>query len=351
MIKFIPDYQNIVDAARNKTPKRYPLYEHLVSFNHMEKILDVKFAELFFSKNLHDLRSFHCHHSNFYKTLGYDTVTWELCITPILPDAGALGSHRPGIIKNRKTFDEYPWDTLEQRYFEMWQPHFEALRAEMPEGMKALGGVGNGVFECVQDVVGYEHLCLLIADDPKLYAELFEKMGETIHRIWKRFLAEFQDIFCVLRFGDDLGYKAGTMLPPDHIRKYIIPQYKKIVELVHSYNKPFLLHSCGCIFDVMDDIINIVKIDAKHSNEDVIAPFEVWMEKYGNRIGNFGGIDMDELCQKTPEEIKKYTLNVCESIRSYGGVALGSGNSIPDYVPLQGYMAMVNAARQWRGDF
>lgn len=351
MKKFTPDYQNIVDAARNKTPKRYPLYEHGISFYHMEKVLDVKFVDLFWSKDPQELRTFHRHNANFYKTMGYDTVTWELGITSILPGNGALGAHQPGIIKARKNFDEYPWDTLEQRYFDLWTPNYEALRAEMPEGMKAIGGVGNGVFECVQDIVGYEHLCLLIIDDPQLYAELFEKMGETAVRIWKRFMAEFGDIFCVLRFGDDLGYKAGTMLSPDHIRKYIIPQYKKVVDVVHSYNKPFLLHSCGCIFDVMDDMINIVKIDAKHSNEDVIAPFKVWMEKYGDRIGNFGGIDMDELCQRTPEEIKKYTLNVCESARPHGGIAFGSGNSIPDYVPLEGYTAMVNAVRQWRGDF
>ncbi|MDR1030283.1 MAG: hypothetical protein LBL76_05370 [Treponema sp.] len=46
--------------------------------------------------------------------------------------------------------------------------------------------------------------------------------------------------------------------------------------------KPFLLHSCGCIFKVMDDLI-AARIDAKHSNEDAIAP-------YGRRIGNFGGL-------------------------------------------------------------
>jgi len=351
MKDFIPDYRNVVDAARNIKPSRFPLYEHGISFYHMENVIDQKFFDLFWSKDSTELKTFHRHHGSFYKKMGYDTVTWELGITSILPGNGALGAHQPGIIKARKDFDEYPWDTLEQRYFDLWSPHLEALRSQMPNGMKAIGGVGNGVFECVQDVVGYEHLCLLTIDDPQLYADLFEKMGEAAVRIWKRFMDEFGDIFCVLRFGDDLGYKSGTMLPPDHVKKYIVPQYKKVIEVVHSHNKPFLLHSCGCIFDVMDDIINVAKIDAKHSNEDVIAPFSVWLEKYGDKIGNFGGIDMNILCMKTPEEIKKYVLNVTEQASDCGGVAFGSGNSIPDYVPLEGYMAMVNTVRQWRGDF
>jgi uroporphyrinogen decarboxylase len=32
------------------------------------------------------------------------------------------------------------------------------------------------------------------------------------------------------------------------------------------------------------------------------------------------------------------------------GYALGSGNSIPDYVPVDGYLAMIEAARRVRKD-
>lgn len=351
MKEFVPDYRNIVDAAKNKTPKRYPLYEHGIHWKTMEKILGVEFADMFWAKDKKTLKQFMIYNNEFYKKMGYDTVTWELGICASFPGNGALGAHQPGAIHNRKDYDSYSWDGIADDYFARWGTYFETLRETMPEGMMAIGGVGNGVFEIVQDIVGYQNLCLISADDPELYQLLFQRVGDVWLTVWKRFIKEFGDIFCVLRFGDDLGYKSATMLPPDHVRKYIIPQYKRIVDVIHSYNKPFLLHSCGCIFDVMEDIINIVKIDAKHSNEDVIAPFKVWMEKYGSRIGNFGGIDMDELCQRTPEEIKKYTLNICESARPYGGIAFGSGNSIPDYVPLAGYKAMVDTVRQWRGDF
>lgn len=349
-MKFEPNYQNLVDAAYNHKPRRWPLYEHGISFNKMEEIMGLPFASLFESCISKDLKTFFRHHNQFYRQMGYDTVTWELGITSILPGGGALGAHQPGVIKNRKDYERYPWDKLEQLYFERWSNHYELLREEMPEGMKAVGGIGNGVFECVQDIVGYENLCLLVADDPILYAELFETMGKISFQIWKRFLDEYGDIFCVLRFGDDLGYKGSTLLPPSHIKEYIIPQYKKIVELVHSYQKPFLLHCCGCIFDVMDDLIEVVKIDSKHSNEDVIIPFNRWLKRYGSRIGLFGGIDMDILCQKNEDEIRHYTMNVLEYASDYLGVAFGSGNSIPDYVPTKGYLAMVNTIREFRGE-
>ena len=81
-------------------------------------------------------------------------------------------------------------------------------------------------------------------------------------------------------------YKSNTLLSADDIRRLIIPEYKKIISLVHSKGRPFLLHSCGCIFGVMDHLID-AGIDAKHSNEDEIAPFPVWVERYGDRIGNW----------------------------------------------------------------
>lgn len=77
--------------------------------------------------------------------------------------------------------------------------------------MKAIGGVGNGIFECVQDIVGFMQLCYLSVDDRQLYEDLFRRMYEVSRRIWERFLREFGDIYCVVRFGDDLGYKVNTL--------------------------------------------------------------------------------------------------------------------------------------------
>jgi uroporphyrinogen decarboxylase len=44
---------------------------------------------------------------------------------------------------------------------------------------------------------------------------------------------------------------------PDIIRQHIFPQYKRVIDLVHGSGKKFLLHSCGNIFPLMDDIINL----------------------------------------------------------------------------------------------
>ena len=348
MNRFVPNYNNLIKAAYNDKPDRIPLYDHNIDEPFVSKYLGKDLSPLLNSKNPADIREYFKQLCAFYKEMGYDTVSFEYCIGPVMPGSGSLGGHKPGEIQTRKDFDNYRWDKIENLYFEKAGIYFEILREELPEGMKVVGGVGNGVFECVQDIVGYESLCLISYDDPQLYKLLFETVGGISSGIWKRFLENFADIYAVCRFGDDLGYKSSTMLSADDIKKLIVPEYKKIIDIVHSYEKPFLFHSCGCIFDVMDDIIEVAGIDAKHSNEDVIAPFGVWAEKYGDRIGNFGGIDMDILCRKSEDEICKYTLDILEKTSNCGGVAYGSGNSIPYYVPVEGYLAMNKTIREFR---
>jgi uroporphyrinogen decarboxylase len=350
MENFLPNYQHLIDACNNIETARTPLYEHIIAPEVMEKILNREFAGLINGDDT-DKKEHFSHYCRFFYEMGYDTVSYECCIGPAMPGSGALGGHQPGVIKNRRDFESYPWEQIPGFFFEKYAKNFEIMGTCLPKGMKAVGGPGNGVFELVQDVVGYEQLCLISLDDPELYKDLFCTVGTMMRHIWTEFLRRFSDLYAVSRFGDDLGFKASTLLSPDDIRTHIIPQYKSIVSVIHSYGKPFLYHSCGKIFPVMDDIIAIAHIDAKHSNEDSIAPFSEWVDRYGDRIGNFGGVDMDHLCSKTEQEITRLVNDVMRCCsKGKGGFAIGSGNSIPDYVPPEGYLAMVNAARSFRGE-
>ena len=327
----------------NRRPRRLPLYEHIISPVIMERILGNKFANLQYGNDA-DIRQFFGQYCRFFKEMTYDTVSFEVCITDILPAHGATMGGKAGPIQNRNDFHSYPWDELPELYWQRAEKQFIALAEMMPEGMKAIGGIGNGVFEISEDLVGMEYLAYMQIDDPQLHADLYQKIGDLMYTIWEKFLDRFADTFVVCRFGDDLGFKSGFLLSPEIIRSHILPQYKRIIDLIHSRNKPFLWHSCGCIFDIMDEMIEL-KIDAKHSNEDQIATFDKWIELYDRRIGLFGGIDVNLLCQEKPENIKSKVIEDGRRFRrSANGYALGSGNSIPDYVPVDGYMAMVEAA-------
>ncbi len=343
---FQPDYRNMLAVMANRRPPRLPIYEHIISPEIMEQIMGRQFAALHDGDDA-DLDQFFRSYGQFWQDMTYDTVSYEVCITEALPGHGAIMGGK-GPIQNRADFAHYPWDELAARYWALAARRFDALGRHLPPGMRALGGVGNGVFEISEDLVGFESLAYMQADDPELFAQLYERIGDLMVDIWQRFLAHYTDIFAICRMGDDLGFKTSTLVAPRTIRQHVLPQYRRIVGLIRGAGMPFLWHSCGNIFPIMDDVIDL-GINAKHSNEDIIALFERWIELYGERIGLLGGIDVDLLCQRTPTEISAVVFDKGRRYRAAAqGYALGSGNSIPNYVPVDGYLAMVEAAQRLR---
>jgi uroporphyrinogen decarboxylase len=341
---FEPDYRAVEEVMRNRKPARLPLYEHTINPPFMEQVLGIQFSHLL-QGDRSDVEAYFKHYCGFYRKMTYDTVSFEVTVTDQLPGHGAILGGRPGPIRNRQDFERYPWDDLPDLYWQAAEKQFLAIDQMMPAGMKAIGGVGNGIFEISEDLVGMEYLAYLQADDAPLHAELYRKIGDLMYGLWDTFLRRFGDGFAACRMGDDLGYKSGLLTSPETIRKLIMPQYKRIIGLIHAYGKPFLWHSCGCIFDIMDEMIDL-GIDAKHSNEDQIAPFDQWIDLYGGRIGLLGGIDVNLLCQEKPAEVRRIVLENGLRFRKRAcGYALGSGNSIPEYVPVDGYLAMVEAVQ------
>ena len=346
---FEPDASHLVQAAFNRQARRLPLYEHLIDTAFMEKVLHRSFAGLLNGDQKDRLEFFRIY-THFFLSMGYDTVSFECCLTELVQQGQALQGLTGGMITNRDDFARFPFDGMRHRFMEAFETQFLALGEVMPPGLKIVGGVGNGVFEILQDLCSLEGLCLILRQDPVLFADLCRSVGAVMENVWSDVLGRFENLFAVCRFGDDLGYKMATLLDPKDIQKYIFPEYRRIVRLIHKKGKPFLFHSCGNIFELMEGLIIDVGIDAKHSNEDVIAPFFEWVNRYGERIGNFGGVDLSFLQTEDEQAVRKYSLQIILQSMGKGGFAFGSGNSIPSGTPVENFLAMTRTAREWRGD-
>jgi len=343
---FIPDYTNLLEVLNNRRPQRLPLYEHHIDAPFISKVLGENIDPS--GLNPEELTDYYKKVIGFWKEMTYDGFDFEAAICDILPGHGAIMGGRPGPIQTRDDFEKYPWKEIPAIFKEKYSPHFEAIRKTLPIGMKAYGGCGYGIFEASQDLVGYEPLCILQYLDPDLFRDLFLRIGDLWVELWGWVISNYHDIFVFYRMGDDLGYKTSTMLDPVVIQQHILPQYKRIIDMVHASRKKFLLHSCGNIFPLMDDIIAL-GIDAKHSNEDQIAPFNDWIQKYSDRIGLFGGFDLNLLVLNKPEDVFQTVLKEGTTFRVKAkGYGLGSGNSIPGYIPVDCFLAMIEAVKEIR---
>jgi uroporphyrinogen decarboxylase len=247
-----------------------------------------------------------------------------------------------GPIMTWEDFDNFPWPKPE----EIDYSNIEYISAHLPEGMQMIYLGPGGQFENMSELMGVTHLALMIHDDPVLVEAVAEKVGEMLTHLFAT-VAQIPNIGA-LWLGDDLGYKTSTVLSPRQLRQYVFPVQKRLAEIAHQRDLPFLLHSCGNLERIMGDLIGDVGIDGKHSWEDVIMPVSEAKRLWGDRISILGGIDVDVLCRASEDEVRAYTRRVIEACAPGGGFALGTGNTVANYIPVQNYLAMVDEGRCYR---
>ena len=78
--------------------------------------------------------------------------------------------------------------------------------------------------------------------------------------------------------------------------------------------------------------------------QEIILDVLKFIDKLSETLG---GIDMNFLVTRTPEEVYDRSRRMLERTWESGGYALGSGNSIPEYVPYENYLAMNRAALEF----
>ncbi|RLF03227.1 MAG: uroporphyrinogen-III decarboxylase-like protein [Thermoprotei archaeon] len=339
---------------REGEPDRVPFYEHFVDDEVIEAITGRPITKIDPLKRLRS-REYLQILIEFYYKMGYDYVPLEVPLK--LPrknvlfaeDTAILSRERRswlgedfGTIESMEDFEEYPWPEPEEAA-DLWC--FEFLARHLPEGMEIVGGVGGGILEHVVWLMGFTPFFRALYRDPKLVQKMFDRIGSLILSVDK-VIAEM-DRIGALRMGDDMGYRKGTFISPEMLRKYVFPWQKKCVEVAHRKGLPFILHSCGNLEAIMDDLINYVGIDAKHSFEDAIMPVYEAKERYGDKIAILGGVDVDKLARLPERELREYVRLVIRKCAPGGGYALGSGNTIANYIPPRNYLAMLEEGRKY----
>jgi uroporphyrinogen decarboxylase len=248
-----------------------------------------------------------------------------------------------GMIRSWEDFENFPWSkgkTMLKGYGE----HLEFLTKNLPDGMKIAAQAA--VYEPVMEwLFGYTGLFYEATDNPELVKAVIDNLADLVYQSYV--IAAQIDGVGVIWHGDDLAYKTGTMLSPDLLRKWLFPWYKKFGEVAKKYGKPYWYHCCGNKSEIMDDLINDVGVDAIHAFEDSCCPVIGYKEKYGDRVGLIGGVDIDKLTRLSGSDLYRYLYNILDNCMPGGRYVFGSGNSICNFVPLENYMVMLEIGQKW----
>lgn len=332
-----PEFANLRAVLDRKAPDRPTLFEFFLN----EKLY-AKLAGLSAMPGGNDSPDQYRALIKAFAAAGYDYAT--VYGSRLSFPAGEIhckeshSANEGAVIHDRETFRRYPWPDPDRMDYSA----LDRVVPDLPPGMKLIVCGPGGVLENVMSLVGYEATCMMILDDPGLMGEIFEAVGSRLVRHYE--LAGKCPAVGAMISNDDWGFKTQTMLSPADMRKFVFPWHKKIVQAIHAAGCPAILHSCGELKEVMDDIIDDMKYDGKHSYEDAIQPVEQAYEQYGRRIAILGGIDLDFVVRSTPDQIRARSRAMLDRAKGRGSYALGTGNSVPEYVPDDHYFAMTAAA-------
>lgn len=338
-LKRTPDFTQFLKVLRREgRPTYLPFYEHLATANFIARRTNTAFDRM--DGDHPDRWRIYV---DFWLGMGYDCIPMEIAPNMALrqpaphDNVKSRGSESHAVIGSWADFESHTWP---EESNPITFRHFETVAALLPDGVRIVGGVCGGPYEWVSSMMGVMGLSYALVDCPELVAAMFERVG-ALHTSALRQLATMDGIGA-LRQGDDLGFKTSTFLSPPQLRQYVFPIYKEMAAIAHAHDMPFILHSCGNLAEVYDDLIDDCRIDAKHSFEDIIMPVTEFQKEYGHRITPLGGLDVDIICRRPEDELRAYARRMIETCLSDDGYwALGTGNSLTDYMPVENYVVML----------
>jgi uroporphyrinogen decarboxylase len=247
-----------------------------------------------------------------------------------------------GLINTWEDLERFPWETIKPD-----SRPIECAARQLPEGMKLVlcGTHFEHVFE---KLIGFEGMSYMLYDEPKLAAQVFERWGQIVYDFYAAFID--MDAIGAIFHADDLGFKTSTLISPALLRQLTLPWQKQYAALAHDRGKPFWLHSCGNLYrqGIIEDLIDDVRIDALHSFQDEILPVTDFKARYGGRVATLGGVDMDKIARLDEEPLRAYVRDILADCMPGGRYALGTGNTVANYIPLKNFVIMLEESRKWQ---
>jgi uroporphyrinogen decarboxylase len=249
-----------------------------------------------------------------------------------------------GMIESRADYDRYDWPAVDRS---VAQSVIETAKL-LPDHIKMVVDIQpGGVQETAIALMGYYAFSYALYEDEPLVLDVIERLSGDLLRSMEICFACAPGKIGAVVYGDDMGYNSGTIISPDFMRRLIFPYQRLHAGCAHRHDIPFILHSCGNVDAVMEDLIGYVGIGAKHSFQQGTSDIAIAKQKYGSRIALLGGIDMHKLCTLEESALRAYVREVFSACAP-DRFAIGSGNSIANYVPLQNYFVMLDECNRLR---
>ena len=233
-----------------------------------------------------------------------------------------------------QNMDEFEWPNPDDpaRY------EFIAKAVGKTKDNTVLVSLGFALFERAWTLVGMENLLMYMLTDEDFVNRLFDRILQYNLSIIEHACSLDIDIF---RFGDDWGHQRGLLMGIDLWRRFIRPRIKRMYELVKSKGKYVMIHCCGKVDELFDDLIECSLDIFNPFQPEVMDVFEI-KKRYGGRLCFYGGISIQRtLPYGTVNQVKSEVRKLMDIVGENGGYIASPSHDIPADAKPENIAAMI----------
>ncbi|MCL2361471.1 MAG: uroporphyrinogen decarboxylase family protein [Defluviitaleaceae bacterium] len=205
-----------------------------------------------------------------------------------------------------------------------------AYESELARGMDTVSMTGIYV-SCMSGIIellGWDILMAAAGIDPKAFGDFVNRYTDWIQQYFNALAACKSPVVMV---HDDIVWGTGPFLHPDFYRKYIFPNYKKLLKPLHEAGKKILYTCDGDFTAFIDDVA------ACGVNGFVMEPLTDMAyiaEKYGKTHAFIGNADTNVLLRGSKADIEAEVKRCMDIGKKHPGFIMAVGNHIPANTPV-----------------
>ncbi|MBM3123957.1 MAG: hypothetical protein FJZ87_02665 [Chloroflexi bacterium] len=247
--------------------------------------------------------------------------------------------------------DQYPWpDPYDPVRVEGVKEEIEHLHHNTNYAIVAHRPVYGNLWEMTRALVGMENALMMTIMDTHIFDHLLGRLAEVLDGFYDAFLNVVGPYVQIVEMADDYGTNAGPMFNPDVYKKFLMPRYKKSIEMIKKKapRAKVLLHNDGAIRKFIPDLIDtgFEVLNPIEGHLRGMDPVELKRE-FGRDLTFQGGVDVKNVLNNgTIEDVRREVRLRIEQMGADGGYILAPAHNFSNDIPLENMLAFFEAGHE-----